>query len=160
MERPRNSDVVGGSTSGCRSSSRKRGKFLDAPVVTRHGRVEFLMRIRDTDSTLTVAQLLFLEAEDTTKPIHLYINSPGGSVTAGLAIYDTPSGGASGQASDIAIHAKEILRIRELLTGIYQKHCGKPEESLADGLKRFGMSPGLFQSNESPNRIVRNGFGT
>ncbi|KAJ3724314.1 Clp protease-domain-containing protein [Lentinula guzmanii] len=135
--------------------------------------------IRDTDSTLTVAQLLFLEAEDTTKPIHLYINSPGGSVTAGLAIYDTyvsapihtycigqaasmgslllsagekgkrhclpnasimihqPSGGASGQASDIAIHAKEILRIRELLTGIYQKHCGKPGESLADGLKRF-----------------------
>ncbi|KAJ3887590.1 ATP-dependent Clp protease proteolytic subunit [Lentinula edodes] len=137
--------------------------------------------IRDTDSTLTVAQLLFLEAEDTTKPIHLYINSPGGSVTAGLAIYDTmqyvsapihtycigqaasmgslllsagekgkrhclpnasimihqPSGGASGQASDIAIHAKEILRIRELLTGIYQKHCGKPEEGLADGLKRF-----------------------
>ncbi|KAJ4485471.1 Clp protease-domain-containing protein [Lentinula aciculospora] len=137
--------------------------------------------IRDTDSTLTVAQLLFLEAEDTTKPIHLYINSPGGSVTAGLAIYDTmqyvsapihtycigqaasmgslllsagekgkrhclpnasimihqPSGGASGQASDIAIHAKEILRIRELLTGIYQKHCGKPEESLGDGLKRF-----------------------
>ncbi|KAJ3849519.1 Clp protease-domain-containing protein [Lentinula lateritia] len=137
--------------------------------------------IRDTDSTLTVAQLLFLEAEDTTKPIHLYINSPGGSVTAGLAIYDTmqyvsapihtycigqaasmgslllsagergkrhclpnasimihqPSGGASGQASDIAIHAKEILRIRELLTGIYQKHCAKPEESLTDGLKRF-----------------------
>ncbi|KAJ3997885.1 Clp protease-domain-containing protein [Lentinula boryana] len=137
--------------------------------------------IRDTDSTLTVAQLLFLEAEDTAKPIHLYINSPGGSVTAGLAIYDTmqyvsapihtycigqaasmgslllsagekgkrhclpnasimihqPSGGASGQASDIAIHAKEILRIRELLTGIYQKHCGKPGESLADGLKRF-----------------------
>ncbi|KIK70330.1 hypothetical protein GYMLUDRAFT_183840 [Collybiopsis luxurians FD-317 M1] len=137
--------------------------------------------IRDTDSTLTVAQLLFLEAEDTTKPIHLYINSPGGSVTAGLAIYDTvqyvsapihtycigqaasmgslllaagekgkrhclphasimihqPSGGASGQASDIAIHAKEILRIRELLTGIYQKHCGKSGENVEDGMKRF-----------------------
>lgn len=46
-------------------------------------------QIRDTDSTLIVAQLLFLEAEDSTKPIHLYINSPGGSVTAGLAIYDT-----------------------------------------------------------------------
>lgn len=46
-------------------------------------------QIHDNDSTLTVAQLLFLEAEDTTKPIHLYINSPGGSVTAGLAIYDT-----------------------------------------------------------------------
>lgn len=48
-----------------------------------------LFQIHDNDSTLTVAQLLFLEAEDTTKPIHLYINSPGGSVTAGLAIYDT-----------------------------------------------------------------------
>lgn len=48
-----------------------------------------LIKIRDADSTLIVAQLLFLEAEDSTKPIHLYINSPGGSVTAGLAIYDT-----------------------------------------------------------------------
>ncbi|KAJ7789467.1 Clp protease-domain-containing protein [Mycena olivaceomarginata] len=138
--------------------------------------------IRDTDSTLTVAQLLFLEAEDTSKPIHLYINSPGGSVTAGLAIYDTmqyvsapihtycigqaasmgslllsagekgkrhclpnasimihqPSGGASGQASDIAIHAKEILRIREALTAIYQKHCAKDGESKEEGLRRFG----------------------
>ncbi|KAJ7226103.1 Clp protease-domain-containing protein [Mycena pura] len=135
--------------------------------------------IHDTDSTLTVAQLLFLEAEDTTKPIHLYINSPGGSVTAGLAIYDTyvsspihtycigqaasmgslllaagekgkrhclpnasimihqPSGGASGQASDIAIHAKEILRVRALLTGIYQKHCARDEESRDVGLRRF-----------------------
>jgi len=49
----------------------------------------FIRQIRDTDSALTVAQLLFLEAEDSSKPIHLYINSPGGSVTAGLAIYDT-----------------------------------------------------------------------
>ena len=48
-----------------------------------------IIQIRDSDSTLIVAQLLFLEAEDSTKPIHLYINSPGGSVTAGLAIYDT-----------------------------------------------------------------------
>ncbi|KAF5361619.1 hypothetical protein D9758_007379 [Tetrapyrgos nigripes] len=48
-----------------------------------------------------------------------------------------PSGGASGQASDIAIHAKEILRIRESLTGIYQKHCAKPGESVADGRTRF-----------------------
>ncbi|KAG6902966.1 hypothetical protein C0995_008539 [Termitomyces sp. Mi166 len=145
--------------------------------------------IRDTDSTLIVAQLLFLEAEETSKPIHLYINSPGGSVTAGLAIYDTmqyvsspihtyslgmaasmgslllaagergkrhclpnasimihhdefntePSGGASGQASDIAIHAREILRVRRLLTGIYQKHCSKEGESEAEGLARFGM---------------------
>jgi len=51
-----------------------------------------------------------------------------------------PSGGASGQASDIAIHAKEILRIRHLLTDIYQKHCGKTGESREAGLLRFGMS--------------------
>ncbi|KAG6333966.1 hypothetical protein ID866_5117 [Astraeus odoratus] len=137
--------------------------------------------IRDTDAALTVAQLLFLEAEETSKPIHLYINSPGGSVTAGLAIYDThqyvsspihtycvgqacsmgslllaagekgkrhclpnasimihqPSGGASGQASDIAIHAKEILRVRQLLTSIYQRHCSKEGESETIGLGRF-----------------------
>ena len=49
-----------------------------------------------------------------------------------------PSGGASGQASDIAIHAKEILRIRQLLTEIYQRHCAKESESLSDGLERFG----------------------
>ncbi|KAN0101031.1 Clp protease domain containing protein [Tylopilus felleus] len=138
--------------------------------------------IRDTDSALIVAQLLFLEAEETSKPIHFYINSPGGSVTAGLAIYDTyvsspihtycvgqacsmgslllaagekgkrhclpnasimihqPSGGASGQASDIAIHAKEILRVRQLLTGIYQRHCAKEGESVALGLERFERS--------------------
>ena len=48
-----------------------------------------------------------------------------------------PSGGASGQASDIAIHAKEILRIRKLLTGIYQKHCARPDEAEAEGLQRF-----------------------
>ncbi|KAF8807175.1 ATP-dependent Clp protease proteolytic subunit [Phlegmacium glaucopus] len=148
-------------------------RLLRERVIMLHG------PIRDSDSTLIVAQLLFLEAEDSTKPIHLYINSPGGSVTAGLAIYDTyvsspihtyslglaasmgslllasgekgkrhclpnasimihqPSGGASGQASDIAIHAKEILRIRQLLTGIYQRHCGKDGETQAEGLARF-----------------------
>ncbi|KAG6831627.1 hypothetical protein H0H92_008704 [Tricholoma furcatifolium] len=150
-------------------------RLLRERVIMLHG------PIRDTDSTLIVAQLLFLEAEETSKPIHLYINSPGGSVTAGLAIYDTmqyvsspihtyslgmaasmgslllaagekgkrhclpnasimihqPSGGASGQASDIAIHAREILRIRQLLTGIYQKHCSKEGETEAEGLARF-----------------------
>ncbi|KAH8101449.1 Clp protease-domain-containing protein [Cristinia sonorae] len=137
--------------------------------------------VRDSVSALLVAQILFLEAEETSKPIHLYINSPGGSVTAGLAIYDTmqyvsspihtycvgqacsmgslllaagekgkrhalpnssimihqPSGGASGQASDIAIHAREILRVRQVLTSIYQRHCGKDGESVEDGLQRF-----------------------
>ncbi|KAF8624754.1 hypothetical protein AX15_005652 [Amanita polypyramis BW_CC] len=150
-------------------------RLLRERVIMLHG------PIRDSDSTLTVAQLLFLEAEDSSKPIHLYINSPGGSVTAGLAIYDTmqyvsspihtyslgmaasmgslllaagergkrhclpnasimihqPSGGASGQASDIAIHAKEILRVRQLLTGIYQSHCGREGETVAEGLARF-----------------------
>ncbi|RCH88301.1 hypothetical protein CU098_006849, partial [Rhizopus stolonifer] len=124
--------------------------------------------INDNVASVIVAQLLFLEAESTEKPISLYINSPGGSVTAGMAIYDTmqyiqspvstlcngqacsmgslllaagepgkryalpnasimihqPSGGAAGQASDIAIHAREILRVRERLNRIYQKHTG------------------------------------
>lgn len=122
----------------------------------------------DNVASVIVAQLLFLEAENPEKPISLYINSPGGSVTAGMAIYDTmqyirspvstlcngqacsmgslllaagepgkryalpnssimihqPSGGASGQASDIAIHAREILRVRERLNRIFQKHTG------------------------------------
>ncbi|KAI8975207.1 Clp protease-domain-containing protein [Mycotypha africana] len=124
--------------------------------------------VNDNVAATIVAQLLFLEAESTEKPISLYINSPGGSVTAGMAIYDTmqyisspvstfcngqacsmgslllaagapgkryalpnasimihqPSGGAAGQASDIAIHAREILRVRERLNRIYQKHTG------------------------------------
>ncbi|KAF1807363.1 Clp protease [Mucor lusitanicus] len=124
--------------------------------------------VTDNLASVIVAQLLFLEAESTEKQISLYINSPGGSVTAGMAIYDTmqyiqspvstlcngqacsmgslllaagepgkryalpnasimihqPSGGAAGQASDIAIHAREILRVRERLNRIYQKHTG------------------------------------
>ncbi|KAH8549155.1 Clp protease [Umbelopsis sp. PMI_123] len=122
--------------------------------------------IHDSLASVIVAQLLFLEAENPEKPINIYINSPGGSVTAGMAIYDTyiqspvttfcvgqacsmasllltagepgkryalpnasimihqPSGGASGQASDIAIHAREILRVRERLNRMYQKHTG------------------------------------
>jgi len=119
-----------------------------------------------------IAQLLFLESEDPEKPIHLYVNSPGGDVAAGLAIYDTmhyinapvatlcagramsmgavllaagepgqraalphssilihqPLGGARGQASDIEIHAREIVRLRSVLTGILVKHTGQDEE--------------------------------
>ncbi|KAI9634747.1 Clp protease proteolytic subunit /Translocation-enhancing protein tepa [Dioszegia hungarica] len=146
-------------------------------------RVIFLgpVRVSDMPSTLITAQLLFLEAEDSRKPIKLYINSPGGSVTAGLAIYDTmqyiaspvhtfclgqaasmgslllaggekghryalrhssvmihqPSGGASGQASDIALHAKEILRMRSVLTDIYADHCGGEGESREATRGRF-----------------------
>jgi ATP-dependent Clp protease protease subunit len=125
--------------------------------------------VDESTSASIVAQLLFLEAENPEKTINLYINSPGGSVTAGLAIYDTmtyirspvtticvgqaasmgslllcggaagqrfclphssimvhqPSGGYFGQASDIAIHAKEILRVRHQLNQIYQQHLTK-----------------------------------
>ncbi|KAL7420748.1 hypothetical protein Q5752_004700 [Cryptotrichosporon argae] len=144
-------------------------------------RVIFLGPVHDSMSTLITAQLLFLEAEDAKKPIRLYINSPGGAVTAGLAIYDTmqyinppvhtfcmgqaasmgslllsggergkryalrnssvmihqPSGGASGQASDIALHAKEILRIRATLTDIYAQHCTRPGEAADSARDRF-----------------------
>jgi ATP-dependent Clp protease protease subunit len=126
--------------------------------------------VTDEIAALITAQLLFLESEDPEKDIHFYINSPGGSVTAGLAIYDTiqyvkpavstlcfgqaasmgallltagakgkryalphsrimihqPWGGVEGQASDISIHAREILRIREDLTSILSKHTGQP----------------------------------
>lgn len=144
-------------------------------------RVVFLGPVNDVSSTLLTAQLLFLEAEDSKKPIKLYINSPGGSVTAGLGVYDTmqyisppmhtfcmgqaasmgslllsagakghryclpnasvmihqPSGGASGQATDISIHAKEILRIRELLTEMYAEHCEVAGETFQGAKDRF-----------------------
>ncbi|BEI83296.1 hypothetical protein CcaverHIS002_0311640 [Cutaneotrichosporon cavernicola] len=147
---------------------RERVIFLGGPVM-------------DSMSSLITAQLLFLEAEDASRPIRLYINSPGGSVTAGLAIYDTmqyitspvhtfclgqaasmgslllaggekgkryalknssvmihqPSGGASGQASDIALHAKEILRIRSVLTDIYADHCLREGETHDAARDRF-----------------------
>ncbi|SIR46371.1 ATP-dependent Clp protease proteolytic subunit ClpP [Aromatoleum tolulyticum] len=133
-------------------------------------RVVFLVGpVNDATANLVVAQLLFLESENPDKDIHFYINSPGGSVTAGLAIYDTmqfikpdvstlcvgqaasmgafllaagaagkrfalpnsrimihqPLGGFQGQASDIAIHAKEILYLRERLNAMLARHSGK-----------------------------------
>ena len=136
-------------------------------------RVIFLVgQVEDYMANLVVAQLLFLESENPDKDIHLYINSPGGSVTAGMAIYDTmqfikpnvstlcvgqaasmgafllaggaegkrfslphsrmmihqPLGGFQGQASDIEIHAREILFIRERLNRIMSHHTGQPLE--------------------------------
>jgi ATP-dependent Clp protease protease subunit len=141
--------------------------------------------IDDYVANLAIAQMLFLEAEDPEKDIHLYINSPGGIVTAGMAIYDTmqyvkpdvsticlgqaaslgsfllasgakgkrfalpyarimlhqPSGGAQGQATDIDIHAREILRMREILNEILAKHTGQPKEKVAQDTERdFFMS--------------------
>ncbi|HEX3143785.1 MAG TPA: ATP-dependent Clp endopeptidase proteolytic subunit ClpP [Pyrinomonadaceae bacterium] len=136
--------------------------------------------IDDQIANLIVAQLLFLEAEDPEKDINLYINSPGGSVTAGLAIYDTmqfirpdvtticvgmcasmgallltagakgkrfalpnsrilihqPSGGMQGQATDVRIHAEELIRIRELTSEILAKHTGQDMETIERDVER------------------------
>ncbi|XP_058684741.1 LOW QUALITY PROTEIN: ATP-dependent Clp protease proteolytic subunit, mitochondrial-like [Poecile atricapillus] len=129
---------------------------------------------------LVIAQLLFLQSESNKKPIHMYINSPGGSVTSGLAIYDTmqyvltpvctwcvgqaasmgslllaagapgmrhalpnarimvhqPSGGARGQATDIAIQAEEILQLKRQINGLYAKHTGQPLPVIEAAMER------------------------
>jgi ATP-dependent Clp protease protease subunit len=144
-------------------------------------RVIFLVGpVEDHMANLVVAQLLFLESENPDKDIHLYINSPGGSVSAGLAIYDTmqfvqpdvstmcvgqaasmgalllaggakdkryclphsrtmihqPLGGFQGQATDIEIHAREILLLREKLNHILAHHTGQPLEKIAEDTER------------------------
>jgi len=136
--------------------------------------------ITDDVANVVIAQLLFLESEDPDKDINIYINSPGGSVTAGLAIYDSmqyvkpavstlclgqaasmgavllaagaegkryalpnsrimihqPLGGVSGQAADIEIHAKEILRMKDHLNKILSDHTGKPIEKIEEDSDR------------------------
>ena len=136
--------------------------------------------IDDHVANLIIAQMLFLESEDAEKDIHLYINSPGGIVTAGLAIYDTmqylkapvsticvgqaasmgalllasgtagkryalphsrimihqPLGGFQGQATDISIHAQEILRLKETLNGIMAEHSGQKISQLSADTER------------------------
>ena len=159
--------------------------------------------VNDVSAGLIVSQLLFLEAEDPGKDIQLYINSPGGSVTAGMAIYDTmqyikcdvsticlgmaasmgafllaggakgkrfalphstimihqPSGGAQGQATDIAIHAKEIIRLRSELNGIIAAHSGQTLKTVmkdterdnfmtADAALKYGLIDKILTRNE------------
>jgi ATP-dependent Clp protease protease subunit len=144
-------------------------------------RIIFLVGpVNDGMSSLVCAQLLFLEAENPTKDIYIYVNSPGGVVSAGLAIYDTmqyirpdvstvciglaasmgslllaagakgkrrslpnakilvhqPSGGFQGQASDIEIHAKDILATRARLNEIYVRHTGQPLSVIEDAMER------------------------
>ncbi|MDR3171855.1 MAG: ATP-dependent Clp protease proteolytic subunit [Treponema sp.] len=143
--------------------------------------------INDLTADLVVAQLLFLDGQDTEKDINLYINSPGGSVTAGLAIYDTiqyvkcdvqticlgqaasmgaliltagtagkrvvlpssrvlihqPWGGAQGQARDIGIQSKEIIRLKKLTIAYFAKHTGKDVDTIA-----FDMERDLYLSAE------------
>ncbi|MDH3354749.1 MAG: ATP-dependent Clp endopeptidase proteolytic subunit ClpP [Chromatiales bacterium] len=142
--------------------------------------------IEDHMANLVVAQLLFLESENPDKDIHLYINSPGGSVSAGLAIYDTmqfikpevstmclgmaasmgavllaggaenkrfilphgrvmihqPLGGYQGQATDIEIHAKEILKVREQLNSILANHSGQPMDTIQLDTERDNFMDG------------------
>lgn len=136
--------------------------------------------VNDTVSALVCAQLLFLEAESPKKPVQLYINSPGGMVTSGFAMYDTmhhiqapvhtlcmgtarsmgsfllmagepgerailpnanilihqPSGGFQGQASDMAIHAEEILRTKQHMTRLYAEHCNRSFEEFERAMDR------------------------
>jgi ATP-dependent Clp protease protease subunit len=163
--------------------------------------------IGDEVSNLIVAQLLFLQSEDAEKDISMYINSPGGSVTAGMAIYDTiqflkcdvatycigqaasmgavllaagrkgkrfalpnarimihqPWGGVEGQAADISIQAKEILRLRDRLNEILAFHTGKPLEAIAkdtdrdffmsaDEAKEYGLVDEVVKSRKPENK--------
>lgn len=143
-------------------------------------------QINDQVSSTVIAQLLFLQSQSCNKPIHLYINSPGGMVTAGLAIYDTmqfikcpvstwcvgqacsmgslllaagepglryslpnsrimlhqPSGGVQGQATDILIHAEEILELKKQLTNLYVIHTGMPADRVSSSMERdYFMNP-------------------
>jgi len=168
--------------------------------------------IDDQVANLVIAQLLFLQSEDPEKDISIYVNSPGGQVTAGLAIYDTmqyvrppvsticigmaysmgavllaggsagrryalphanilihqPWGGMQGQASDIQIHAKEILRTRELLNHILARHTGQPIERVQQDTERdyfltpeqakaYGLIDDIILSPEAATAAVADG---
>ena len=161
--------------------------------------------ISDDTSNLIVAQLLFLEAEDPEKDIHIYLNSPGGSVTAGLAIYDTmqyvrpdvttlcmgqaasmaawvlaagaknkraalpnsrimlhqPMGGVQGQASDIDIHAREILNLRDRMNRILADHSGHSVEEIARDTDRdYYMSGDEAQAYGLVDRVIHEREGS
>jgi ATP-dependent Clp protease protease subunit len=164
-------------------------------------RIVFLgSAVDDEVANVVIAQLLFLEAEDPAKDIHLYINSPGGSVTAGLAIYDTmqyvrpevsticlgqaasmaawllaagakgkrmalpnsrimihqPMGGIQGQATDIDIHAREILKLRERMNELLAAHTGRPVEEIARDTERdYHMSGEEAREYGLIDKVVR-----
>ena len=164
----------------------------------------------DGMANIVIAQMLFLESEDPDKDINVYINSPGGSVTAGLAIYDTmqyikpdvaticmgqttsmaalllaagakgkryalphsrimihqPLGGAQGQATDIDIHAREILKVRDSLNQILAEHTGQPIEKVRKDSERdyfmssqkaleYGIIDKIITTREMQNQLVK-----
>ncbi|MCL2520160.1 MAG: ATP-dependent Clp protease proteolytic subunit [Spirochaetaceae bacterium] len=158
--------------------------------------------IHDLMADAVVAQLLFLQSQGAEKEISMYINSPGGSITAGLAIYDTmqfvksniatyclgqaasmgallfsagtkgkryclpssrvmmhqPWGGAGGQASDIGITAKEIIRLKKLLTGYLAENCGKNYDEVAKDLERdFYLSAEEAVAYGVADKVIRKG---
>jgi ATP-dependent Clp protease protease subunit len=168
--------------------------------------------IDDTVANIIIAQLLFLQMEDSKKDIHMYIHSPGGYVTAGMAIYDTmqfmtcdvatycigmaasmgavllaagtkgkryslpnsrimihqPSGGAQGQASDISIQAKEILRLKKNLNEIMAFHTGQPVDRIntdmerdnymsADAAKEYGIVDEVVKSRREVPEAINDG---
>jgi len=165
-------------------------------------RIIFLVGpINDNVASLVTAQLLFLESEDPKKEINLYINSPGGLVTAGLGIYDTmqyikpdvstlcigqaasmgsfllaagkkgkrfslpnsrimvhqPSAGFQGQATDIEIHANEVLALKKRLNEIYSKHTGKSVDDIKKGLERDNfMTPDVAKDFGLIDEVVEN----
>ena len=165
-------------------------------------RIIFLVGpINDNVASLVTAQLLFLESEDPKKEINLYINSPGGLVTAGLGIYDTmqyikadvstlcigqaasmgsfllaagkkgkrfslpnsrimvhqPSAGFQGQATDIEIHANEVLALKKRLNEIYSKHTGKSVEEVKKALERDNfMTPEVSKDFGLIDEVVEN----
>ena len=165
--------------------------------------------IDERTSSVLCAQLLFLESQDSKKDITLYINSPGGLVTAGMAIYDTmqyvrsdiqtivvgqacsmgsllatagtkgkrfmlphgrhmihqPLGGARGQATDVQIQANELLRWKDELVKIYEKHTGQPLDKLKDDMERdkfmtpteavaYGLADKIVTSRDDDNNII------
>ena len=164
----------------------------------------------DAMANTVIAQMLFLESEDPDKDINMYINSPGGSITAGMAIYDTmqyikpdiaticmgqatsmaalllaagaegkryalphsrimihqPLGGTQGQATDIDIHAKEILKMRDTLNHILFKHTGQPIEKVrkdterdyfmtSEEAKEYGIVDKVITTRETPNQLSK-----
>jgi ATP-dependent Clp protease protease subunit len=167
-------------------------------------------QVHDGMANTVIAQMLFLESEDPDKDINVYINSPGGSVTAGLAIYDTmqyikpdvaticmgqttsmaallltagttgkryalpharimihqPLGGAQGQATDIDIHAREILKIRDTINQIIAKHTGQPIERIikdterdffmsAEEAKEYGLIDRIITTRDMKDQLTK-----